>query len=607
MNRYPLWKYIIIVMAVLVGLIYTAPNFFGESPAVQVAPLRAGQKLDLSVQGKVETALKSAGLAFEGSVFDEKALRVRFSSTDIQIKARDVIQKAMGEQYVVALNLQSNTPAWLSEGFFGAKPMFLGLDLRGGVHFLLEVDMQAALNKTLDRFAGDIKRELRKQKISFGSVRRVGQRIEITFRDQEGISRARAAIKLVAEGLTLEQPAGGNKLVGFLTPAELRKIEEDSVKQNISTLHNRVNELGVSEPVIQQAGPSRIVVQLPGVQDTAKAKDLLGRTASLEMRLVDEANQNQVLADPSTVPLDSELIDEVQPDGSVRPLLLKREVLLSGDNIQGARPDKDEYNRPAVLINLDSVGADIFRQISRDNIGRRVAMVLVDRDKAQVVTAPVIKSEIAGGAVVISGSMNTAESADIALLLRAGSLAAPMVIVEERTVGPSLGVENINKGFHSTLWGFAAITVFMLIYYRLFGVISSVALAANLLFLVAALSGFQATLTLPGIAAIALTLGMAIDSNVLINERIREEIRNGASPQAAIHEGYDRAWHTILDSNVTTLIAGAALFLVGSGPIKGFALVHCLGIITSMFSAVFVSRGLVNLIHGGRRLKKLYV
>lgn len=604
MNRYALWKYITIVLAVVIGLVYTTPNFFGESPAVQISPLRAGQKLDSSVQMQVEAALKAAGITSESSVFDDRAMRVRFKSTDIQIKAKDVVQKAMGDKYVVALNLLSNTPGWLTR--LGAKPMFLGLDLRGGVHFLLEVDLQAALTKTLDRHSGDIKRALRDEKIRFGSVKRVGQRVEVKLADAEGVNRASITIKKIAPGLTLQPLDGTNKLVAYLGPQEIQRVQDESVKQNITTLHNRVNELGVAEPIIQQAGPSRIVVQLPGVQDTSKAKDTIGRIATLEVRMVDEENQQEGLN--GNVPVESQVLDMVSSDGRAEPILVKREVLLTGDNIQGARQGFDQNNQPSIDITLDSVGAEIFRQITKENVGRRMAMILVDRDKAQVVTAPVIRAEIGGGTVQITGGSTTVEEAnETALLLRAGSLAAPMKIVEERTVGPSLGAENISKGFHSTLWGFAAITLFMLVYYRLFGFVSALGLAVNLLFLIGLLSIFQATLTLPGIAAIALALGMAIDSNVLINERIREEIRNGATPHAAIHEGYDRAWHTILDSNVTTFIAGAALFLCGSGPVKGFAVVHCLGIITSMFSAVFVSRGLVNLIHGGRRLKKLYV
>lgn len=604
MNRYALWKYITIVVAVVIGLVYTTPNFFGESPAVQISPLRAGQKLDSSVQMQVEAALKAAGITSESSVFDDRAMRVRFKSTDIQIKAKDVVQKAMGDKYVVALNLLSNTPGWLTR--LGAKPMFLGLDLRGGVHFLLEVDLQAALTKTLDRHSGDIKRALRDEKIRFGSVKRVGQRVEVKLADAEGVNRASITIKKIAPGLTLQPLDGTNKLVAYLGPQEIQRVQDESVKQNITTLHNRVNELGVAEPIIQQAGPSRIVVQLPGVQDTSKAKDTIGRIATLEVRMVDEENQQEGLN--GNVPVESQVLDMVSSDGRAEPILVKREVLLTGDNIQGARQGFDQNNQPSIDITLDSVGAEIFRQITKENVGRRMAMILVDRDKAQVVTAPVIRAEIGGGTVQITGGSTTVEEAnETALLLRAGSLAAPMKIVEERTVGPSLGAENISKGFHSTLWGFAAITLFMLVYYRLFGFVSALGLAVNLLFLIGLLSIFQATLTLPGIAAIALALGMAIDSNVLINERIREEIRNGATPHAAIHEGYDRAWHTILDSNVTTFIAGAALFLCGSGPVKGFAVVHCLGIITSMFSAVFVSRGLVNLIHGGRRLKKLYV
>ena len=603
MNRYPVWKYVIIAFALLFATLYTVPNFYGESPAVQVSPERSANPASLDTLKQVEKALADAKLSADGVFLDGNSIKARFKDTDAQLKARDVLQHAMGGQYIVALNLLSSTPEWLTR--LHSRPMFLGLDLRGGVHFLLQIDMKAALDKSMERYAGDIRRDLRDKKIRFGQVRRIGTTLEMKFRDKESLLGARNLIEKDMPALLVKAEEEGDlKLVINLRPEELKRIRGDSVKQNITTLHNRVNELGVAEPIIQQQGEDRIVVQLPGVQDTAKAKDILGRTASLEVRLVEDDMAKMQEALNGVVPMGYELLDEPVRNGQSQKILLKKEVELTGDNINDAQAGFDENGGAAVHINLDSAGAAIFKQVTRDNVGKRMAMILVEKGKAEVVTAPVIRGEIGGGRVQISGSMNTAEANDTALLLRSGALAAPMTIIEERTVGPSLGKDNIQKGFHSTLWGYIAITVFMLIYYRVMGFVAVMALGVNLMLLVAILSLLQATLTLPGIAAIALTLGMAIDANVLINERIREELRNGVSPQAAINAGYERAWATILDSNVTTLIAGVALLIFGSGPIRGFAVVHCLGILTSMFSAVFVARGLTNVIYGYRRRLK---
>ena len=599
MNRYPLWKYLIIAVALIVSTLYTLPNFYGESPAVQVSTSRSAIAIDTALMDRVEKSLAAAKLPADGIYLDGNSLKVRFHDPDTQIKARDLIQQELGDNYIIALNLLSSSPAWFAK--LKAHPMFLGLDLRGGVHFLLEVDMKAAVDKTIERYSGDIRRELRAKKIRYGTLKRVGDSLELGMRDAASLKAAEDVLARMLPNLTLKTDDTLNKLVISIKPEEFVKIQTDAVKQNITTLHNRVNELGVAEPVIQQQGANRIVVQLPGVQDTAKAKDILGRTATLEVRMVEDDPAKVAEAQSGLVPSGYELLDEATGRGGVQKILVKKDVELTGDNINDAQPGFDENGTAAVHINLDSAGASIFRQVTADNIGRSMAMILVEKGKAEVVTAPVIRSEIGGGRVQISGSMNPAEANDVALLLRAGSLAAPMNIIEERTVGPSLGKDNIEKGFNSTLYGFVAIAIFMLIYYRVFGMISAVSLAVNVLMLVALLSMLQATLTLPGIAAIALTLGMAIDANVLINERVREEVRNGVTPQAAIKAGYEHAWATILDSNITTLIAGLALLIFGSGPVRGFAVVHCLGILTSMFSAVMVSRGLVNLVYGSRR------
>ena len=602
MNRYPVWKYALIAIMVLLGLLFTAPNFFGEDYAVQVSSARSGVKADVTLIGKVEESLKKAGIATKGIALEGNSVKARFADADTQIKAKDAISKSLNPDenataYTVALNLVTRSPRWLSN--LGALPMYLGLDLRGGVHFLMQVDMKAALDKRSESDAADIRRLLRKKEIRYSSVAREARRVTVKFRDVATRDKARDEIAKNFPDLILSDAGSGEELslVGILRPEAEKKIQEAALQQNILTLRNRVNELGVAEPVIQQQGADRVVVQLPGVQDTAKAKEILGRTATLEIRLVDDEHS---VADAlnGQIPFGSELLYE----RNAEPILIKKQVELTGDSITDASPGFDSQSgRSAVHVNLNSVGANIFKEVTRANVKKRMAILLIEKGKSEVVTAPTIQEEIGGGRVQITGMRDTEEAKDISLLLRAGSLAAPMEIVEERTVGPSLGAENIAKGFNSTLFGFLAISVFMIIYYLVFGAISVVALAINVLLLVGILSLLQATLTLPGMAGIALTVGMAIDANVLINERIREEIRNGNSPQASIAAGYERAWGTILDSNVTTLIAGLALLIFGSGPVRGFAVVLCLGIVTSMFSAVMVSRSIVNWIYGSRK------
>ncbi|HTH77323.1 MAG TPA: protein translocase subunit SecD [Trinickia sp.] len=611
MNRYPLWKYVVMAVALAIGLLYTLPNFFGEAPAVQVLSGKATVKLDTSTLTEVEAALTANKITPDDVTYDSAAananIRVRLKDTDTQLRVKDVLQKALNPdpndpQFVVALNLQSASPRWLTA--LHALPMYLGLDLRGGVHFLMQIDMAGALNKRLDSDAADARTLLRDNNIRDGGVNRVNQSVVIEFADQATADSARTQLTRGITELqwTTRAPAsGGVQVVGTFTPAQLNAVEEGAVKQNITTLHNRVNELGVAEPVIQQQGADRIVVELPGVQDTAKAKEIIGRTATLEARLADPVNTHP--APGEAVPAGDELFTE----GSQAPVLLRKQVIFTGDSIIDASAGFDEHQRPSVNIRLNSSAGRAVRDVSRDNIGKPMAMVLFEKGKGQVLTVATIQSEL-GDRFQITGQPTPQAAADLALLLRAGSLAAPMDIIEERTIGPSLGADNIKKGFDSVVYGFAAITVFMIAYYLLFGLVSVIGLSVNLLLLVAVLSMLQATLTLPGIAAIALALGMAIDANVLINERVREELRHGAPPQLAIQNGYAHAWATILDSNVTTLIAGLALLAFGSGPVRGFAVVHCIGILTSMFSAVFFSRGLVNAWYGGKKkLKSLSI
>jgi preprotein translocase subunit SecD len=604
MNRYPAWKYAIIVVALLIAALYTLPNFFGEAPAVQVSSSKTTVKVDSTTMAKVEQALKDAGVTADAITLEGSSIKARFGDTDTQLKAKDAIQKALTPDsadpaYVVALNLLSRSPAWLTS--LHAFPMYLGLDLRGGVHFMLQVDMQAALTKRAESLAGDIRSSLREKNIRHGGISRNGQTIEIKVRDSATLASTKALIQDQFPDLqSVDTPDGTEyKLTATIKPEAARRVQDQALKQNMVTLHNRINELGVAEPVIQQQGIDRIVVQLPGVQDTAKAKDILGRTATLEMRLVDASAEGQAAAAGGMVPFGSEKF----LDTNGIPVIVKKQILVTGESLTDAQAGfESQKQEPNVSLTLDAKGGRVMRDVSRENLNKPMAILLFEKGKGQAISVATIRGEL-GTRFSISGAMNINAANDLALLLRAGSLAAPMEIIEERTIGPTLGADNISKGFHSVSWGFVVIVAFMATYYMLFGLFSGLALAVNLLLLVAVLSMLQATLTLPGMAAMALALGMAIDSNVLINERVREELRSGASPQAAIHAGYERAWATILDSNISTLIAGLALLAFGSGPVRGFAVVHCIGILTSMFSAVFFSRGLVNLWYG--RQKKL--
>jgi len=615
MNQFSSWKYFVIITTIILGIIYTIPNFFGESPAIQIMPTKAGEKIEVATLQIVENELKAAGIETIGTIIEQNNLKFKFQTAEQQIAAKSVSEKILGNEFVVALNLISNSPQWLSS--FGALPMYLGLDLRGGVHFLMELDLSKVSERKNDGLLSDLRRMMREEKIQYYDSQINGSTIQIKFKQKGDLDKVKDIVRDMGSGRSIfggKGPAKETEAFTFLETEnagehilQIRQsqyADEDTVsfalKQNLETLHNRVNELGVAEPIIQQQGKDRIVIQLPGVQDTAKAKEILGRTAILEMKMLSDDQSPEILerAESGKAPAGTQLYKD--RDGV--PMLVKKEIILTGERIINAGPGVDQMTGQSIVsITLDGSGANIFKQVTRENVGKRMALILVEKNSAEVITSPVIKSEIGGGRVQITGMENTQEATDIALLLRAGSLAAPMEIVEERTVGPSMGKENIERGVNSTLWGFVAIMVLMSVYYMTFGIVSVVALSFNLLFLVALLSAIQATLTLPGLAAIALTLGMAIDANVLINERIRDEIRNGNTPQASIHMGYEKAWGTILDSNITTLIAGLALFMFGSGPIKGFAVVHVLGILTSMYSAIWVSRSIINYIYGRKR------
>lgn len=618
MNQYPLWKYLLIFGMLALGLVYALPNLYGESPAVQVMPLRTHLKADAALLKRVEDALAFAQINPEVLTLDATSIKARFTDIDTQGKAKDILQAKLGEDYMVALNLQPRSPQWLVK--INALPMYLGLDLRGGVHFLLQVDMKSVLDKALETATSDFRAALREQNIPYAGVSREGNILSIRFRDDATRSKGMSELKQRFGGMDFNDSDTSSdfRLSAVLKPQEEQAIQKAAVQQNLTTLRNRVNELGVAEPVIQQQGVDRIVVQLPGMQDTSRAEGILGRTATLQVRMV-EAHLN---SDPQVrdynpekieaakngmVPAGTELLYS-RRDGREEPLLLSKQVVFTGENLTGADASIDsESSGSVVSVKLDAKGGIAMKNASREGIKRRMAVVLVEKGVAEVLTAPTIQSELSNR-FQITGMRNTEEANDLALLMRAGALAAPMEIVEKRTVGPSLGADNIKRGFDSTKIGFIAISIFMIVYYLMFGGISVLALGANLLLLVALLSMLQATLTLPGMAAIALTLGMAIDSNVLINERIREELRNGVPPQTAISVGYDNAFATILDSNITTLIAGIALFMFGSGPVRGFAVVLCLGIMTSMFSSVLVSRALVNLIYGRKvRLHKVSI
>jgi len=611
MNQFPLWKNIIILFTLILGGLFTLPNFFGESPAIQIMSSKAGEKIQFTTQSIVESNLQKNNIEVVGSIIEPTTIKFKFKSPEDQILAKTLSEEILGNDYVVALNLISNSPQWLSS--FGALPMYLGLDLRGGVHFLMELDLSKVSEKKTDSLLDDIRKILRDEKIPYFDSKIMGNSMEFKFNSELDLEKTKNLIRGMMEGKSVFDGKKTEAFVfnetvdgkNFILQIKLSEYSDDAtinfaLKQNLETLENRVNELGVAEPIIQQQGKDRIVVQLPGVQDTAKAKEILGRTAILEMKMVSDDQSPEVIekAQNGEIPPGLELYE----DREGKPYLVKKEVVLTGEKIVNAGPGVDQLTGQSIVsITLDGSGANIFKQVTRENVGKRLALILIEKNITEIITAPVIKSEIGGGRVQITGMRNTQEATDIALLLRAGSLATPMEIVEERTVGPSMGKENIARGINSTLWGFVAIIVLMSLYYMVFGVVSVIALSANLFFLVALLSAIQATLTLPGLAAIALTLGMAIDANVLINERIRDEIRNGNTPQASISLGYEKAWGTILDSNITTLIAGLALFMFGSGPIKGFAVVHVLGILTSMYSAIWVSRSLINFIYGKKR------
>ena len=606
MNRYPLWKYILIVIALIFGVLYTVPNFFGESPALQISSGKATVKLDSTAMTLVQEVLQKGGVASTGMYYEvngaQGSIRARFKDPDTQFKAKALLEKELNADpadptYLVAFNLLHDTPQWLQS--LHAFPMYLGLDLRGGVYFMLQVDTKAVLAKRLQGLQSGVRTILRDKNIRHSGISRNGNAIEVQFRDVATRDQSKEVLAsqlpdiLLTDGIEGSEP----KVLVTLKPTALKTAQDDALNQNIATLSRRVNELGVAEPIIQRQGADRIVVQLPGVQDVRRAKDIIGRQATLEVRMVDET-VTRGTEETAAVPFNSELFKI----GRGVPVVLYKDPIITGDYIASASASFDQSQQPAVGIDLNGDGGRKMREATRDKVGKSMAIVLFEKGKGEVLTVATIRDEL-GSRFQITGMGSPEAAGDLSLLLRAGSLAAPMDFVEERTIGPQLGAENIAKGFNSTKFGFAAIAVFMVMYYLMFGAFSVVALSVNLLLLVAILSTLQATLTLPGIAAIALTLGMAIDANVLINERIREELRNGNSPQAAIAIGFDRAWATILDSNVTTLIAGLALLIFGSGPIRGFAVVHCLGILTSIFSAVFVSRGIANLWYG--RTKKL--
>lgn len=617
MNRYALWKYLLIVVVIVVGVVFALPNLYGEDPAVQISPARAAQ-IDEGLQAQVSAALETAGIKPLSIQRDLGRLLIRFPDTESQLQGRDVVSQAMGG-YVVALNLAPVTPGWLSS--LGARPMYLGLDLRGGVHFLMEVDMQAAVHQAEERYISDIRPLLRESKIRYKTITRGDTGgIRIRFRDPETRTKAARVINDAFQDLEVAEAdsLGNFDLRVQLTEQFKNDTRKFALQQNITTLRNRVNELGVAEPVVQQQGKDRVVVQLPGVQDTARAKEILGATATLEFRLVDTEHSVQEAVD-GRVPVAAKLYYD--RDG--QPILLKKRVMLTGEYIIDAASGIDQLSgSPAVFITLDGKGARIFSRATRDNVGKPMAVVFIERKTETVrrddelIKVKELVEEVINVATIreqlskrfqITGLDSTEEARDLALLLRAGALAAPLEIIEERTVGPSLGQDNIEQGFKSVIIGFVLVLIFMAFYYRLFGLVADLALTLNLVLIVALLSMLQATLTLPGIAGIVLTVGMAVDANVLIFERIREELRSGNSPQASIHAGYEKAFATIADANITTLIAAVVLFGFGTGPIKGFAVTLSLGIICSMFTAIMGTRAVINLIYGGRRVEKLAI
>jgi len=619
MNQYPIWKYVLIITVVLTGVLYALPNLYGDDPAVQISPLR-GASIDEASVTRVSELLKGEGISTKSIEQMERAILVRFNNTEDQLQAKDLIDEKMGENYVPALNLSPATPDWLT--MLNAAPMYLGLDLRGGVHFLMEVDMVAATRQAGERYVSDLRSILRGEKVRYLSIAKTssGNSIEIKFRNAADRELANSIIRKEYPRLLLEQEERGGDafLVVTISDEEMRETKKMALQQNVITLRNRVNELGVAEPVVQQQGENRIVVQLPGIQDTARAKEILGATATLEFRMaVENADVQAALA--GRPPVGTRLYKE--RNGS--PILLKKRIIVTGDQIIDAASGIEQQNgSPTVFISLDSKGARKMADTTRDNIGKPMAVVFIEnkidikRVDGELVRTKKKIEEVINVAVIrdqfskrfqITGLDSSDEARDLALLLRAGALAAPIEIVEERTVGPSLGQDNIDQGMTSVIVGFIVVMIFMAVWYRVFGLVANIALTVNLVMIVAVLSMLQATLTLPGIAGIVLTVGMAVDANVLIFERIREEIRSGNSPQASINAGYDKALSTIADANITTLIAALVLYTFGSGPIKGFAITLSIGIITSMFTAIMGTRAVINLVYGGRKVKKLSI
>ena len=625
-NHTPWWKWLIIAVVIVPGAFYALPNLFGDDPGIQLRGARGGT-LSTAEFSQVETALVSGGIPPRSAVLDDRGIRLRFDSLDEQLRARDLLEGTLNDSYTVALTLLPAAPTWITD--IGALPMYLGLDLRGGVHFLLEVDMDNAVHRAEERYVSDLRSALREGKVRYRSIKREPNGgLSIVLRDSEQADDTARIVRRELPGLLLDDSQGAEGvLLARLSDEEKQNLSKFALEQNITALRNRIDELGVAEPVVQRQGDRRIVVQLPGVQDTARAKRILGRTATLEIMLVDEEHS-----------LDAALGGKVPPGSRVyrfrdsQPILLKKRVVYSGDNIVDAAASIDtQSGGPIVSITLDAVGARINQKVTGDNVGKRMAVVYIEMKSTvktdaegrpiknatgnairtkqrleEVITAPVIRDQL-GKRFQIEGLDSVNEARDLALLLRAGSLAAPVDIIEERTVGPSLGKANIDQGFASVIIGFVLVLIFMAIYYRVFGLFANLALALNLVLIVAVLSMFQATLTLPGVAGIVLTVGMAVDANVLIFERIREELHNGNSPQASIHVGYERALSTIIDANITTLIAAIVLFNFGTGPIKGFAVTLSIGILTSMFTAILLTRALANLIYGGRRVSRLAI
>ncbi|MCQ4296992.1 protein translocase subunit SecD [Pseudomonas stutzeri] len=621
LNRFPLWKYLLILAVLAIAFVYSAPNLYPDDPAIQVTGASTAQEIGTADLERISKALADGGIAVKSASLDEQGRGglVRLERQDDQLPAKDIVRRALGDAYVVALNLAPTTPDWLRS--LGASPMKLGLDLSGGVHFLLEVDMEKAIETRLNVSDGEVKSLLRKERVRYRSLPNLKDAVQLGFADEATLSAAQSVIRknFTDFELTSAERNGQYVLRLALTEAKLAEIREYSIKQNLTTVRNRVNELGVAEPLVQRQGANRIVVELPGVQDTAEAKRILGKTANLEFRLAADADASRASTEAF------EFRQEGRP-----PVQLERTLIITGDQVTDAQASYDENGRPQVNIRLDGHGGDLMNRATRNNVGRSMAVIFIEQrpvtryvrqavdgveqevrvetfqEEKKIISLATIQSPL-GSQFRITGLDGQGESSELALLLRAGGLAAPMYFAEERTIGPSLGAENIKLGVQAAMWGFLFVAIFMVLIYKFFGVLATIALLFNMVVLTAMMSMLNATLTLPGIAGIVLTMGMAVDANVLIFSRIREEIANGMSIQRAIHEGFDRAFSAIVDGNLTTLLVGGILFAMGTGPIKGFAVTLSIGILTSMFTAIIVTRGMVNLIYGGRDLKKLWI